>query len=105
MHVDHAVNLVRARSCLAALADRAHTEDGTDAYERVLIDLDRINGDQSPAVDPQPRGTTRSLLLQHANVAITQLTRYGIDGLLVELLLAELADAYTADREHVEDGA
>ena len=97
MHLDHAVNLVQARSCLAALADRARTENACDAYERALIDLDRINGDQSPAVDPQPHSVTRSLLFQHANLAITQLTRFGIDGLLVELLLAELADAYTLD--------
>ena len=103
MHLDHAVNLVQARSCLAALADRAHTEDGNDAYERALIDLDRINGDQSPAVDPQPARATHHLLLQHASLAITQLARFGIDGLLVELLLADIADAYTLD--DVEDGA
>ena len=43
------VTLAQARSYLAALADQASTIDASSAYEHVLIELDRIHGDECPA--------------------------------------------------------
>ena len=64
MHLDHAVNLVQARSCLAALADRARTENACDAYERALIDLDRQWRDTSDA--GRQAAIWRAMLRNHA---------------------------------------
>ena len=47
----HALTLATARYHLAALADHADSIDASSAYERVLIELDRIHGDESPALD------------------------------------------------------
>ncbi len=49
----HAQTLAQARSYLAALADQASTIDASSAYERVLIELDRIHEDECPAADTE----------------------------------------------------
>jgi hypothetical protein len=78
----HARVLADARSCLAALADTAGTFDAALGYDRVLLDLDAIHGDDTPALH---------------QLAETSLTGFGVDALRVELLLAALADARAAD--------
>ncbi|QMW67916.1 hypothetical protein H4N58_08740 [Mumia sp. ZJ1417] len=50
MLLPHALTLARARSSLAALADQASSIDASSAYEHVLIELDRIHADDSPAI-------------------------------------------------------
>ena len=51
MLLPHAQTLAQARSYVAALADQAHSIDASSAYEHVLIELDRIHGDESPGLD------------------------------------------------------
>ncbi len=97
MRVAHALTLVHARSCLAALADRAHSVEGASAYERVLIYLDQIHGDETPAIEPCHDELTRALLFTHASVALARLREHGIDELQIELALAGLSDAYDLD--------
>lgn len=102
MLLPHAHTLARARTCLAALADAASSEDVSSAYEHVLIELDRIHCDQSPDIypdidldavvqDPATRFET-------ATSAIEDLKGYGVDPLSVELVLWMLEDAYAQDR-------
>ena len=50
MLLPHAHTLAQARTCLAALADAASSEDVSSAYEHVLIELDRIHCDESPDI-------------------------------------------------------
>ena len=51
MLLPHAQTLAQARSYVAALADRALTIDASSAYEHVLLELDRVHGDDCPALD------------------------------------------------------
>ncbi|MGZ6583164.1 MAG: hypothetical protein ACXVHX_02295 [Solirubrobacteraceae bacterium] len=97
MSIEHAISLHRARSSLAALADRARTVAGTDHYERMLIDLDRMNGDAGPAISRLPDEMSQSALFQDATDSIADLATYGADSLLIELLLADLRDTFTMD--------
>ena len=102
MLLPHAHTLARARTCLAALADAANSEDASSAYEHVLIELDRIHCDQSPAIDPDiyRDAVMRDPAIQFeiATSAIEDLTGYGVDPLSVELVLWMLEDAYAQDR-------
>ena len=64
MLLPHAHTLAQARTCLAALADAASSEDVSSAYEHVLIELDRIHCDESPDIYldavPAPRSSGRA---------------------------------------------
>ena len=92
MTLAHAYLLVKARSCLAALADDdAATFDQSVAYESLLLRLDVLHGDDSPACEPMP-GVGRADLLLLAEAAIEGLVEFGIDALSIELLLADLED-------------
>jgi hypothetical protein len=93
----HAQTLAQARSCLAALADRALTIDASSAYERVLIELDRIHGDECPAADTKGLTEDRAILLAVATSALEKMEQYGVDPLTVELVIAMLDDAYALD--------
>lgn len=97
MLLAHAVALAEARSYLAALADTARTVQGSIAYERVLLQLDLLHGDQSPAHEDLPHALAPDLLYRLAVKAIQELVRHGVHALQVELLLASLLDARTAD--------
>lgn len=97
MLLAHAVTLVQARSCLAALADRAHTVEGSSAFERVLLQLDWIYDDDVPALDTTGLTDDRDALAAVATSAIVQLHDFGIDDLRIELLLAALDDARALD--------
>jgi hypothetical protein len=90
----HALTLGQARSYIAALADQADSIDTSSAYEHVLIELDRIHGDESPGLDTAGICEDRATLLAVASSAIEELEQYGIDPLHVELVLATLDDAY-----------
>ena len=50
MLLPHAQTLAQARSYVAALADQALTLEASSAYERVLLKLDRVHGDDCPAL-------------------------------------------------------
>lgn len=97
MLLPHAQTLAQARSYVAALADRALTLDASSAYERALLELDRVHGDECPALDTEELTDDRAILLACASSAIEELQDYGIDALSVELILAMLADAHDLD--------
>ena len=97
MLLPHACTLAEARSCLAALADQASTIDASSAYERVLIELDRVHGDESPALNSDRGTDDLVILLGIATAALEELELYGVDPLSVELILAMLDDASALD--------
>jgi len=97
MLLPHAFTLAQARSYLAALADQASTIDASSAYEHALIELDRIHGDESTAIDSDGLTEDRAILLAVATSALEELEQYGVDPLSVELILAMLDDAYALD--------
>lgn len=97
MELPHMRTLARARSQLAALADQAQSVEASSAYERVLLELDRIHGDESPALDTEGLTDDRAVLLAGVSSAIEELADHGIDTLDIELLLAKLEDARALD--------
>jgi len=97
MQLAHAITLAEARSYLAALADTAHTVGGSIAYERVLLQLDLVHGDQAPAYEELPHSLAADLLYRLAVKAIHDLVPHGVDALQVELVLANLLDARDTD--------
>lgn len=97
MLLSHAFTLAQARSNLAALADRASTIDASSAYEHVLIELDRIHGDERPAISTEAFTDSRSTLFASATSALEDLEQVGVDPLTIELILAMLEDAYALD--------
>lgn len=97
MQLTHAITLAEARSYLAALADTARTVEGSIAYERVLLQLDLVHGDQAPAYEELPHSLAANLLYRLAVKAIQDLVRHGVDALQVELVLAALLDARDTD--------
>ena len=98
MLLPHAHTLAQARTCLAALADAASSEDVSSAYEHVLIELDRIHGDESPDIYLEAVMQDQAIQVENATSAIEDLKGYGVDPLSVELVLWMLEDAYTQDR-------
>lgn len=97
MLLPHAQTLAQARSYLAALSDRASTIDASSAYEHVLIELDRVHGDECPSADTEELTEDRAILLAVATSAFEELEQYGVDPLTIELVIAMLDDAYTLD--------
>jgi hypothetical protein len=97
MLLPHAQTLAQARSYVAALADRSQTLDASSAYERVLLELDRVHDDECPALSTENLTDDRDILLAVATSAIEELESYGIDTLSVELILAMLVDAHDLD--------
>lgn len=97
MLLPHAQTLAQARSYVAALADRALTVEASSAYERALLELDRVYGDDCPALDTEGLTDDREILLAVASDAVEQLENYGVDPLSVELVLAMLVDAHDLD--------
>ncbi|WP_406021841.1 hypothetical protein OH802_21380 [Nocardioides sp. NBC_00850] len=97
MLLAHTVTLAEARSYLIALDDTARTVEGSIAYERVLLRLDLVHGDQAPTHEDLPRALPADLLYRLAVKAIKELVRHGVDALHVELLLADLLDARETD--------
>jgi hypothetical protein len=97
MLLPHALALAKARSYVAALADQASSIDAASAYEHVLLEIDRIHGDECPAIDNAGIPEERQILLAVASDAIEDLQSYGVDQLGIELILAMLDDASTLD--------
>ena len=97
MLLAHAVTLTEARSYIAALADHARTVEASSAYERALLELDWIHGDDVPALDTYGLTDDRDILMAVATSAIEQLAAYDVDALQIELLLAALDDARARD--------
>jgi len=97
MEPQHLRTLARARSLVAALADGAQTVEASSGYERVLIELDRVHGDESPALDTRGLSTDRGVLLAEATSTIEELAEHGVDALDIELVLALLTDAHFLD--------
>ena len=97
MLLAHAITVAEARSYIAALADQARTVEASSAYERALIELDWIHGDDAPALYPVDSTDDPDILLSIAVSAVEQLADYGVDALHIELLLASLADARALD--------
>jgi hypothetical protein len=97
MLLPHAQTLAQARSYVAALADQALTIEASSAYERVLVELDRVYGDDCPALNTEDLTDDRDLLLAVASTAVEALENYGVDPLSVELILAMLVEAHDLD--------
>ena len=97
MLLAHAVTLTQARSYIAALADHARTVEASSAYERALLGLDWIHGDDVPALDTDGLTDDRDTLMAVATSAIEQLAAYDVDALQIELLLTALDDARALD--------
>jgi hypothetical protein len=97
MLLAHAITLTEARSCIAALADHGRTVEASSAYERALVELDWIHGDDVPALDTDGLTGDRDILMAVATSAIEQLAAYDVDALRIELLLAALDDARALD--------
>jgi hypothetical protein len=97
MLLPHAHTLAQARTCLAALADAATSEDVSSAYEHVLIELDRIHYDESPDIYLDAVTQDQAIQFEIATSAIEDLKGYGVDALSVELVLWMLEDAYSQD--------
>lgn len=94
MNADHAITLVLARSCLAALAMSAATAPAGLKYDQVLLALDGAHGDDVPGLETDALTNDRRVLFEVAFSAIEDLTEHGVNELQVELLLAMLAGAY-----------
>ena len=97
MLLAHAITLAEARSYVAALADLARTFDASVEYERVLLQLDWIHGDDSPRHQPGPHRPARHLCTTVAETAIEDLVDHGVDALQVELVLDMLEVARSKD--------
>ena len=97
MLLAHAVTLTEARSYIAALADHARTVRASSTYERALLGLDWIHGDDVPALDTDGLTDDRDILMAAATSAIERLAGYDVDALRIELLLAALDDARAVD--------
>jgi len=96
MLLAHAITLGQARSRLAALADRAVTIEASSGYERVLLRLDAIHGEDIPAIHTVET-YDRDELFALAQDAIEELTGHGLDALTVELVLDMLHAARDLD--------
>ena len=97
MLLTHAATLAEARSYLAALADHARTVEASSAYERTLIELDWVHGDDTPALDTAGITDDRDIVMGLAVSAVQRLADYGVDALHIELVLASLTDAHALD--------
>lgn len=97
MELAHAQTLMQARSYLAALADAARTMEASCAYERVLIEIDRVHGDDTPALDTTGLTEDRAALYAAATSAIEELADHGVDELHVELILTMLIETRDLD--------
>ncbi len=97
MLLAHALTLAEARSCVAALADLAQTFDASVDYERVLLQLDFIHGDDTPALDTAGLTDDHDVLFSVASSSIEELLDHGVDGLQIELVLDMLEVARDKD--------
>lgn len=97
MLTPHAVTLAQARTYVAALADTAHPLDASLAYERTLLHLDAIHGDDVPALDTTGPIDDRNALHARAESAVEELVDHGVDALQVELALTMLDEARDLD--------
>jgi len=97
MLLAHAVTLAEARSYVAALADLTRNFDASVEYERVLLQLDWIHGDEFPGLDTTGLTDDRDVLYAVAESAIEELADHGVDPLQVELVLDMLDAARAKD--------
>lgn len=97
MLLSYAITLAEARSYVAALADTARTFEGSVEYERVLLQLDWIHGDDVPGLDTSGLTDDREVLFTVAETAIEELIDFGSDALQIELVLAMLIAARELD--------
>ena len=63
----------------------------------MLIELDRIHGDDCPAIDSDGLAEDPALLRMVATSALEELEQDGVDPLSVELILAMLDEAHALD--------
>jgi hypothetical protein len=97
MLLAHAATLAEARSYLAALADTAHTFGASVGYERALLHLDAIHGDDVPPLTDVL--TVDATVLYHvAEASIEELADHGVDPLQVEITLVMLEAARDLDQ-------
>ena len=97
MLLSHAIALTEARSHVAALADTAVTFEASVEYERVLLQLDWIHGDDVPGLDASGLTDDRNVLFSLAESAIEELVDFDVDALRIELVLAMLIAARELD--------
>ena len=97
MLLAHAVALAEARTYIAALANGAASPDASLAYERTLLYLDSMHGENVPALDSSGLIDDHSALFVVAESAVEELVEHGADALQVELVLAMLEEARELD--------
>ena len=97
MLLPHATALAEARTRVVTLADQARTPDASSAFERILIELDRVHGDECPAVSDIEHVEDRANQIARLTSGLEHLEQYGVDPLSLELLIALLEDAYALD--------
>ena len=97
MPLSHTIALAEARSHVAALADTAATFEASVDYERVLLQLDWIHGDDVPGLDASGLTDDRNVLFSIAESAIEELVDFDVDALQIELVLAMLIAARELD--------
>lgn len=95
MLLSHAQRLNNARAAIAARADQAATVEAASAYERVLIELDRIHGNEAPGLEP----AGFAIEAGNAPAAVEALMQNDLDELDLELVLALLETAEALDRK------
>lgn len=86
MSLGYAIPLAEASSCLTALADIAMDFDESVLYEHLLLDLDALHGDDSPALHPLTGN--RAELHRRLEAAVDRMLDLGGHGLSLEILLA-----------------
>ena len=69
----------------------------SSADEHVLIELDRIHGDETPGLATSGTCEDRTILLASASSAIEELVQRGIDLLNIEFVLAMLDETSALD--------
>ena len=97
MLLAHAVALAEARTYIAALTDLTVSADASLAYERTLLYLDSIPGENVPALALTGLIEDPRALYAAAELAIEELVDHGLDALQVELVLAMLDEARELD--------
>lgn len=91
MYADPAYSraLAEARSCLAALADRAADIEQASYFERLLLSLDQVHPDGWATY---PLDGDDVDLIGRLELAVDRMVDLGGDALSLELLLSDLID-------------
>lgn len=97
--VDFTEALASARTHLIALSDGATSEDLSLIFECLLIALDALNGDVTPAAPPLASPLTSAEHHAAARRDLEAVSRFQTDPLATEILLALVDEAHPMDAD------